>query len=672
MSHSTLDTVSCRLYDTLELTDLELAPVTLVRGPNEAGKSLLLSVPGRLLGGPSKGDTGRWRASGTWNRGTSLFTIARAYDGTHGSSTHGVRLNGSDTKVQTAAAQIAGSIGTAWSWSPLDFANLSARKRTAEIRRYLDLRWTVGWVQSRLLEADLAIDDLHALLPDDTLEPQWGNPGCTEGQDYLTAVVEGLQQAWRDQNEAIKKLRGAAATAASDLRDRDLPPTTTAAVQETIDSLDVQINAAERELGKHEGALEGVRALREAVSTAERMARQAKNHATEASRLSEVALLAAGKAIRDYDANVEKRAEALEKRTKALEAVDKCTANVLEAEQRAAAARRNAAVKTACDAFPPLVELLDTIELLGAEQDILDLAAEVQRARDLGAELDVIEQEVTIARTQLAAANRLVRDNPEPPPVVDERDAKNEARLRAVRHHEQALEQESQHARDLENVREKLAQAEQDTAAQMAAQLTEQLETLRANRTAKARELRALQDSEAMRQQAMNLGAREAAEIETRDQVYAAGKAVRALETTLLDEATGKLLDVAGQLTDRVVGARLGLELVDGETHVVVGNRRLDACSRSVQALGLTAMQVAVAATLEGWKCPIIDDAEMFELPRAERLLEGLAHFVADEVIDQAIVACVGRELEALSATGPSGIDPKHVRNIDLERPHAS
>jgi len=658
-----LTNLSADLYEGLEVSRLELAPITLVRGPNEAGKSLLLSIPGRLLRGPAKGDDGTWRADGTWLLPGGRIDVSR----TCGRGGHTVRLNGQNTRVREADQRIAARVGNAWSWSPQAFADLSGRKRTGEVRRFLDMSWTVGWVQDQML-ADpgfpFTLNELHALLPPDALEVSWSDPTSPSGQAYLTALVEGLQEAWRAKNAEVKNLRGAAATTAQDLERRKLPARTPAAVQSEISTLDTQINATEREIGKHAGALEGLKAIRQAVLTAERMLTAAADRT-----------LRAKQAVSRRAEIIEKREAASQLRAELEQRVADRTTSLEEVTERLGAAETRAAVRTAFEASADLRDFTAYVEAirlkhesLAADQTLWNLLARVREASasSIDVDVDLIKAERNTAQFQLAAANRRLANchMPELPSDTSNADMNGIEPTKTA--HQTAHDAEREAATALEELRAQMAQAEAEAGG--AERMVQHLEQLQQRRTGLSAELAQLQDAEALRQQAIGLGGREADGIRSRTAIYAAGKAIRSLESELLDNATGSLLGVAGALTQRVLHADLHLMLADGETHLVIGSRRLSQCSRSVQSLALTTLQIAVSTRLEGWRCPILDDVEMFELPRAERLLDGLAELAADEVIDQAILACVGHELDAVTACQDSGLASESVRHIDLER----
>lgn len=610
-------------------------PVTVFHGPNGAGKSTALNAGLWALSGSEPNVA----VSAQFDEG---FVVHRNTNPGAPQSLMVVHPRGAHTKVRDCERQIGDRLGRSWSWDARAFLGLSDRKRTEELRSYLRLDVPLAVARERVLAAVPGIFEMVA-------EPLV----TTSGQMYVAHLVEALQQAWRE-TLAEKK----ATTAAPPVLPADLPAGTVASWRERRDEIDAELGELRRSLGRIEGGSDGRKTVESALVAARHdLGRAARDRAESVQRLNSTRARLPG-LVSAALANEENRA-LLARLTPELEA--RLAENRLEIGRQKAALRDAEAALAVIEAARDLgmedllrrvAEIKDGLyddlkaqahRILQALSDVGDVDPTSLRAavRGLEAQGDAIQQRVSTNKTILASVvdpRVHVRTCEEEIARALTRSEEDEARWVAATGQVQSLEDKLTEA----------GRGSEATAIQMS------IRALEEERQVAERNVDVLND--AVQLQALRQSLSQRAELaETRrSRVRDAGTALRGVETALLDEATAPLLTPASLLTNAVLGVPMGLRMVDGESHVLLGDRPLAAHSESEVLVGMLALQVAVQTQIGGWRVAAVDGLEAMDENRLVPFIRACADLVEARHLDQFFAAHVGPRNRSVADRFPS------------------
>ena len=230
-------------------TAAQLQPVTILRGPNEAGKSTLLGLAELAINGNSGKNwpvlgvspSYKWSVSAIFDDGTS---ITRGMDRR---GKHWATFNGRPENLSVVQSQIRDSIGEAATWSVSEFVNLTPAKRLEFLES--KVLTGIGWTAERL-EAELA--DVHKYLVE--LEAYENAPPMEKARECLPHLIRHVHDCWREYNSTAKDLAKAVKRDEKEAEAEQRPPGTVASWEARRAELDEEISRLRVEVGKDEAA----------------------------------------------------------------------------------------------------------------------------------------------------------------------------------------------------------------------------------------------------------------------------------------------------------------------------------------------------------------------------------------------------------------------------------
>ena len=270
---------------------IDIDPVTLLVGPNDAGKTTILNLPRLLVDGPTQGNwpsvgeakypfnvTGEWNMDDASFRNGGPFRVDR---GRSNEGTHLVSIDGNPQKVNAAAVQLGMLAGKAWGLSVSELVGLTGRFR-------------MDWLQANVLRGDWPLDRVLADIGETGVDLPWltastalsgpaYGPDVT-GQSFTKGAIHALEQADKLNEGEIRQLRGAIEQVPRPAE--DLPPGTVAEWRQKLEALTAEGHDLNRRAGEHQGTRTARDTLTKAVGTAE--ARLAANHQAAAAHLAQV------------------------------------------------------------------------------------------------------------------------------------------------------------------------------------------------------------------------------------------------------------------------------------------------------------------------------------------------------------------------------------------------
>lgn len=670
--------------------ELALDEVVTLLGPNDVGKTTLLRLPSIVLDGPTQGE---WPILGavkypfyvdlTYDTPTGPveFSRSRGPDGQHL-----VQVDGSPVKVGDAKADIVARLGRAHAVSIGELLSLSGRKRLEWLTRSGVLPPVTGAEEQAALPTG-AIESLLELCGDDRHAMQaYGLAGALDPDrpPFLALFSEVLATRDRENEGVIRSLVGALALYKPP--GDDLPPGTPALWRDRMAEADAKIAELEHRRGEIDGQSSGRAALEVSRADVEtRLGKLQTDQALDRDVATAEAALAAATAANVKAAElaqqwgartVAAKNAAEEARTKSepLEQRHKTLYALCEAwDSRATtAARRFAALETLDDleqavlhlpAATPARRIVVEIRALGKVVEIDDdgealTATWSADAPPEPAEIAAARAEANGLRVQIGALNRQLQDATGNGRLYgQELQTANERHLHAQRAiiAAQGKLQQAVLVRDAVRQRREAALAELGRITERIEGIGDVvdhgavLETLDAVRRQRV-EMQAKHDrlSDATAAEADHVAQQEKHRIAVahRDRIRFARKVVETAQRTALETTTRALMAPASALTSEVLGCALELDIGDADTTVYLVDRHdtripVETASHSQRTIAAVAFYVAVAQRIRGWRVVLIDDLEHIEVPRRDALLRALAKLVADDRLDQVVLACV-------------------------------
>ncbi len=661
---------------------LPVSPVMVLHGPNESGKSTLIGLIALALNGPSGssypvlGDspTYPWLANAVFDDGTQ---VTREMAG----EKHAVSFNGSRAGgLRATQASIDRHLGQSLTWSIDTFLAMTPAKRLTFLETEVlhGAGWLVTETRSRLTSAlsDSGLDLQELLLlagtqVRDTVRSYDLPVDGPDGRPALIALINRLREVDTAAHAEALRLGGAVKTDDQAELAGGLPAGTVSEWEVRRGALDIDIGRLREKLGK---------------LTAEKEERDRANADLEGA----IARVSAGQSF-DHDGAV-KQASVIEDRERV---------NLKEAEE-ALASSNSAVTETEAALLEAKAAANAARDALGAERESIAAAAgrlaavEALNPRIVGiscqlaAVLACPADELNGEARSMIEATRLdlqLLASGEPPrhadtlhalaDAVDAAEVRLSARSRGV---DGAKKRASLALQVRDRTNDRLANATMDLtrardarsgAAKTLGELSNEVDRLRERVTtmgtgdtsavdesivmAEARRkdcidsIRKLNDAAGERAARVQRRADLLAAQDRRTQARAALAVVVPVLETLLSEAITPFSVPVNRITRRVLGADVVPSFEGGFTfHLVRDGVDLGPGSRSVQAVSLVALRIAVMAALGGWRAVVLDDMENLGESRRSAFLEAMVVEVAEARLDNFLGACVSEASDVL------------------------
>lgn len=647
------------LHDRGTDPSIDIPPALCITGPNDAGKTTLLSLPEIILAGPTQGTwpaLGRpdytFHAAGKWVEGDDAIVVMR---GLSDEGKHHVSLDGRPRKIREAEQHLAPWVGSAWALSIEEILGMSGRARVAwlEDNRILDAGLDAAEVLAHLvdgldLDLDLTTVDLK---------------GREGGRALLNAVVTHLEQADRANEAEIRSLRGTLDRLAK--REIGTVTGTAGEARAKIDELDAEIAELEGRAGEIRGSATARQAL---TSTTKRIEETMAGLTSDDDFVTHLATLE--RKLADLEKTIEDRkatiadlmteinasqarlseldaeAEPLEERSTELRLVAQEAKAAREATSRIESFMAAARAVVDHDEAHPVEDdenLGELIEALRHELEDLDEVLDV----DLGQ----VEEEYQGLQTKLAAVKR-AQDTATAKYGTQQGHLKQRrAKLETLRAEHGKVTYDLEEARAQRRalaVRREALRTELEAAREEAADLGDEdsaavLETLAALRERRKELVQLadkLSDQAALDAQEEEVRTQLGDALANRRAIRGDLEQVRTYRRQVLADVANQNLRAASDLTKAVLGRELNLDL-EADAAFDLEGIPVDTASHSQRTVAMIALYVALAQRQRGWKVVLLDDLEHLGRERRTALAEYLRGLVEADLLDQFILAGV-------------------------------
>lgn len=630
--------------------EVDYGPVTVFHGRNGAGKTTMLHGPIWALRGkePNIAVSATWEDLGTTH---DALTVHRSTMPEAPQPLLVVHPRGAVSKVKAAEEFITAKLGRAWAWDAGEFLGLSDRKRTEELRAYLRLDIPLERARDAMLEA---VPDLWDLVTDPVRQTDRTFPDS--GQGYVAQVVTALQDAWRECN-ALKRTAGGPSPATL----QDLPPGTVASWRERRDEIDLDLAALREKRGRLDGAADGRKMLEGALAAAKRdlerverdqvgqsqranAQRRLVERLNEEAKRAEIIIRNVSMELPNLEARkreVMAQADAMESRVRDAEAACAVSAAATELGMvkflEAVIAEENETPEFPTRHIDEARRILAVLQAVGSVNPT-ELRGNL---RGLKGQIEALVRTAAGHQASLATIG-------DPRKKVGDADSE----LARMVEREDQLGHEVTARKD--EVQRLTGELERASGGVELSAIDTTIRALEEERLTVERNVDRLNDAVQAQLMHDRLSVQAEHAESRRARVRDAGTRIRTVETALLDEATSPLLAPATTLTQAVLGANLGLKLVDGASHVMLGDRPLAEHSESELAVGMLALQVAVQTQIGGWKVAVVDGLEVLDAARRFPFFRAVTDLVEAGKLDQFLGAHVGDPDPQFAALLPS------------------
>jgi hypothetical protein len=600
------------LFGTLHYDLKDIPPCAVVIGPNASGKSVLLSLPVRLLSLP-RNDTG-WQIHGKWEDGDRTLVVDRKVD----DAGH-VVIYDMKTKIKAAQAAIERDIGTAWSWSASAWLAESARSRTKLLREFIQFHWDRDDARAQLSEAGIDLERL------DELQRDYGWSADTpNGQVYLQGIIDGLRKTWAETTARIRRSRSAAEHAQHQLDGQQLPAGTVAQYEQHIQGAEERRRALSEQLGK---ARQEAKAAKQAAGQL-----QGKREALASLDLDEAAAMKVLQEAQAADAKLDADIAEATKQNEAKRAQWK--------EVFAEFQRIESAVRIQGEFVEKTIEVLDNLLQWTIVRESDEATVDIDAAHAWLAEAKTVasttDDDVKAANGKETAAGRIWTRAEEALGTL-----RNKPRCTpAAQAHIDGLAERNTLA---DGLRADIARLEEEAQALQADQVTaieQQMVALGVEVRGYVQNRDALNDAVQLRNQ-VDLAQGNATTAQSqRDMVREYGNIARLVHGRMCNQATAPLCEPASRITQTTLGMDIGFRMDDGTT-LLLGGEPVDEHSESRQTIALAALQTAVQMQMHGWRAVLLDGLEHIDRDHRFRFMDALQAEVDAGTLDNVLCACV-------------------------------
>lgn len=641
---------------------LSIAPVTMLVGKNDAGKTTILNLPRLLLDGPKQGDwpavgearypfnvTGGWALDGG---DRMVLDRGRSSEGTHL-----VSVDGNPQKVTAAAIEVGRVAGKAWGLSISELVALTGRFRMDWLHaNVLRAPWPLDQVEADLVEAGVDAAWLRGFV--------WGEAPIAgqslPGQDFTKRAIAVLETEDKVNEAKIRTLRGAVEQIQPP--PPDLPTGTVAEWRSKLEALTAEGHELNRRSGEIQGATTARAAFAKQVAVVE--AKLGALPSDESLRIKHSR--AVGERDRAVAAVETQRARVvapeldLEQQTTELRRMETEHSDlykqVAELDDRLRVAmNRAAAVDLLPDVFAAIDRLVTELGGKGASYRTLDAlraaaddARSGHRSEDY-AELADLRQRMAALHTAVTQANARVERAYQNEQLAE---AELSRLAKAVTGWRETVEMVERERADVQVRREALladlAQLREQTEAVQdddSAALADALLAARERHKEITRVIDRLNDAASDQARAAEHQFNLSTATAVRGRIRDALTALRDVRARWADKEMAELLAPACELTQAVIGMGLTFRPDDDARISLVGTVGqmidLETASHSQRTIAYVALYVAMVRQLRGWRAVILDDLEHLEKGRRTALFVYLRDLVDQGGLDQVIGAAV-------------------------------
>jgi hypothetical protein len=643
--------------------DLELEPVTLIVGRNEAGKSCALGLPSLGVNGPSGAHWPVIGPSPDYDFFVELLfddgvLIERGYSATKG---HEAMWNGKAfSGLRQVQDRIRDHVGTAALFKLDDLVSLSPAKQLAWLEEeVLDGSWPLDVVQTRvqaIMDAQ-GVTDLGAFLQIEGF--QW--PRSRDGRRELADLRNKVAQADHEQDVIARRLKNVVEQDHEESQ-AGMAPGTVAEVHARLAAIQSEIEAAKEKRGELQGKDIGRREIEAQVANlhveldklrgqdlgadmtriwgeiqaseaklaeSQRVTKEARAKVSDLeSQLAPIeadlsVLLERGGELSGRVKALEVRAEELKPWTAFLIDVGELVAAAVHFESRLSEYNGDRdLVKRVRERIDPMMETIEGIALTKARDELSaarkDYAGRDQQAKALRRQLDAAKKTLDASVDLDRKLERRIAADMATHKSLQTKAADQNNRLAAI-------------AKNMAELSESLAGIG-DTATEA---IESQLGALATEKEALEATLNVLQDQ--VNEQAARVENRIKLNDarDRREAIRAFQKQLEKLWRDLLDDLLRPLAEPVNMICRRVMEADW---LGTSETGFTWGLTRKDVDlgpgSKSGNAVALAALRLAIVRRLKGWRHLIIDDLENLQRERRTALLECMLEQVAAGRLD--------------------------------------
>jgi len=636
--------------------DLALDPLTIVCGENESGKSTLLALAPTILRSQRPSDHPAGLAvEGTWEE--SHVWVRRSIEG--GTHTLQSDARGANGKLKDSQSAIERAVGDAWAWDTAAFLALSPTKRTLMLQDHAILRLDTPREEATTALVAAGVDMERMAVELDTMTYHRHR----SAQVALDMLVRELREAWKACNADHRKIQASAERAAETVAKTELPAGNVAMWTERADQLTTKL--AELRAGEQLRSQEG--RAREAMQRELQQLERERDQGAHTAGLRAHTAVAVEEAVKALH-GTKAKLKAAEDDTQAIYATRQTVREEIdEAERELAEATKLVAVaKATQQAYTQLQPVLAPLERVAADnphhpvgppewwkalQEALHALANLQQAQQVS--LDELDADVAGAASALKGlqAKRTAVDNAtdrkggalararsEVARAEHSLQTAQEKLTRTTAAYEMEAAVREPRAQRMAELREQMAAGSASTsdAAAQEASLVAELHTAKSH-VGKLHAVSALRADAASRATELQRAT------ERRDYLRTTGAIARTVQGAFLQAAAAPLLEVAKPMVQAVLGAELGLDLLDG-ARLTLDGQPIEQRSNSAQIIAALSLHVAVVSRLQGWRYVGVDNAEAIEPERRVKLYAHLVDLLERKVIDNAMLAVVGDE----------------------------
>lgn len=625
--------------------DVEVGPVTVILGANEAGKSTLLGVPALVLDGPKRGNypvlgqspSYSWFAAVAFDDGT---VVTRQMTG----GTHGATFNGDAAGITVVQQRIERLIGEGGTWSLSAFMALSSAKQLDALEERVLVG--AGWTRERALE-ELAphLPTLRARL---YLADDWVPEGTA--REILNDIQARLQALFTETDRTVKRLQQTCAQdeVEATAEAERLPGGTVPYWRAELARLDKELGEAEASKGIYEGQRQGREALEAEVAKVEADLDALVipvGDLVASVQDARQALAAARQTLEDAVATEGEAAATVQQLQRQAQGLQAERAGAMSAKQIAEAAGAGVA-----EALAGIEGVVGAVMLSDDHVDVLRRA--VDRIRSLVPSLYDAEQAVTAVDQKIAGLG--VQVSSAERRVARTAQAAAEARGQAavagvtVANAEAIVTEAAEARRRRDELEQRLAALRlrlADLVTGDVGSIEDRIAGLQEARSTAVRNHDALNDAVAARVLRSDHTVQRQAAIELRTMVRRELTTITSMRSRALTATVEPLVEAMNPITLRAMGVQVSITL-DGGFSLRLERPDgtqvpYETATASQVAIVGAALELAVRQRLGGWRRLLIDNLNDLDADRRTRFVEAMLALADEGLVDNVLLASV-------------------------------